>query len=149
MHHIALPSRTANAQCTKSVETNRGRGMEQTHGSVEHCRYRQELVCIFDMIKWSKGYRSCICKTNQPTPVSVLRWCSNAFHLCRYTTASAKRFEGGVVYDSATNSLTAQVTGSANETVTVCAVQTSNNELVCESQHFADAGTQAVVLKAQ
>lgn len=64
----------------------------------------------------------------------------------KYTTASAKRFAGGVV--AGDSSVTAQVTGSEGETVTVCAVRVADLTLVCETETFTDAGTKAVVLSA-
>ena len=65
----------------------------------------------------------------------------------KYTTASSKRFEHGVVSDG-DSTITANVTGSANEAVTVCAVKVADFSLVCESTHFDSASTQTVTLSA-
>ena len=63
----------------------------------------------------------------------------------KYTTAArVARFSHGVTYDDASKTLTAQVQGAANETVTVCVVEVTSLELACKSAHFDAAGTQAI-----
>ncbi len=65
----------------------------------------------------------------------------------KYATAASARFRGGVVYDNATATLTAQVYGAAEETVTVCAVVASSLQLACASQTFATAGVLPVQIR--
>jgi hypothetical protein len=64
----------------------------------------------------------------------------------KYTTASAKRFGGGVTY--ANDKITAEVAGEKGETVRVCAIRVKDMTPICTSHTFDESGSQVVEISA-